>query len=191
MLRFIGWDCLQNGEALGSILIYRHEKGLTQVTSETKIPDLTVQPPKNKRQTSKSLKIFGALLTLAGVALFVYFVYSVGVYEILGGILRIGVSGFLIILLGYFVRILIRSIAWKLCVNEPYKLSIFDTMQAVIIGEALSSIVPLGILISGTAKAVAVRAACLSSSRFLRLQPRIYFIRSEPDFSWRSAPSRS
>lgn len=125
--------------------------------SETKIPNSTIQPPKNKRQASRSLKIFGALLTVAGVALFVYFVYSVGIYEILGGIRRIGVSGFLVILLGYFARILIRSFAWKLCVNEPYKLSVFDTMQAVIIGEALSSMVPLGILISGTSKAVAVR----------------------------------
>lgn len=124
---------------------------------ETELPNSDFQPPKNKRQTSKSLKIFGAVLTVAGLALFVYFIYSVGVYEILGGILRIGISGFLVILLGYFARILIRSIAWKLCVNEPYKLSIFDTLQAVVIGEALSSMIPLGILISGTAKAVAVR----------------------------------
>ena len=112
--------------------------------------------PKSQGKFTR-LHALGILLTIAGLGLFVYFVYSVGVYEILGGILRIGISGFLVILLGYFARILIRAFAWKLCVNEPYKLSIFDTMQAVIIGEALSSMIPLGILISGTAKAVAVR----------------------------------
>ena len=48
---------------------------------------------------------------------------------------------------------------WRgnLSVYEPYKLELRDTIPAVIIGEALSAMIPLGILISGTAKAVAVR----------------------------------
>jgi len=48
-------------------------------------------------------------------------------------------------------------LAWKLSVYEPYRLSFPDTFQAVIIGEALSAMIPLGILISGTSKALAVR----------------------------------
>lgn len=128
------------------------------MNEKAKATNLDAGSTKNKSQGKFTrLHALGILLTIAGLALFVYFVYSVGVYEILEGILRIGISGFLIILLGYFVRILIRAFAWKICVNEPYKLSIFDTLQAVIIGEALSSMIPLGILISGTAKAVAVR----------------------------------
>lgn len=118
--------------------------------------DTTVKTSKSQSKINR-LHILGIILTIAGIGLFAYFVYSVGINEILSGIARIGISGFLVILLGYFARILIRSIAWKLSVNEPYKLSIFDTLQAVIIGEALSSMIPLGILISGTAKAVAVR----------------------------------
>lgn len=128
------------------------------MNEKAKATNLDAESTKNKSQGKFTrLHALGILLTVAGLALFVYFVYSVGVYEILGGILRIGISGFLVILLGYFARILIRSLAWKLCVTDSYKLSIFDTMQAVIIGEALSSMIPLGILISGTAKAVAVR----------------------------------
>jgi hypothetical protein len=50
-----------------------------------------------------------------------------------------------------------RALAWKLSVYEPYKLGLRDTIPAVIIGEAMSSLIPLGILMSGTAKAVAVR----------------------------------
>src|SRR5437763_12839459 len=44
-----------------------------------------------------------------------------------------------------------------LSVPAPYSLKRRDTIPAVIIGEATSSTIPLGILISGTAKAVAVR----------------------------------
>jgi hypothetical protein len=60
-------------------------------------------------------------------------------------------------LLIYFLRISCRATSWRLSVNEPYKLNFSDTLPAVIIGEALSSLLPLGILISGTSKAVAVR----------------------------------
>jgi hypothetical protein len=52
---------------------------------------------------------------------------------------------------------MVRSQAWKMCVHEPDELSLRDTIPAVIIGEALSSTIPLGILVSGTSKAIAVR----------------------------------
>lgn len=97
------------------------------------------------------------MLTLGGIGLFVYFVWSVGVNEILGNIEKLGIAGFGVILVIYFVRILMRASAWKLSVYEPYKLDLKDTIPAVIIGEAMSSMIPLGILISGTTKAVAVR----------------------------------
>jgi hypothetical protein len=87
----------------------------------------------------------------------VYFIYTVGLYEILEGIAKIGFDGFVIISFVYLFKLLVRAVAWKLTVYEPYDLSIRDTLSAVVIGEALSSIIPLGILISGTAKAVAVR----------------------------------
>lgn len=97
------------------------------------------------------------MLSLAGVALFIYVIYSVGIAEILDGVSRFGVVGFAGILTLYFGRILARSLAWKLCVHEGATLRLADAVPAVIIGEALSSTIPLGILISGTAKAVAVR----------------------------------
>ncbi|MGI8555307.1 MAG: lysylphosphatidylglycerol synthase domain-containing protein [Pyrinomonadaceae bacterium] len=103
------------------------------------------------------LHLLAILLTVFGIGLFSYFVYSVGSGVILKGIAHIGFAGFVLILFLYFLRILARAEAWKLCVYEPYKLNLRDTVGAVIIGEALSSIIPLGILISGTAKAVAVR----------------------------------
>ena len=106
---------------------------------------------------SGRLKVLGVVLTAFGITLFSYFVYSVGVGEIAANIGRFGWPGFVAILIIYFLRICIRANAWKLSVYEPYSLSVKDTVPAVIIGEALSSIIPLGIVVSGTAKAVAVR----------------------------------
>jgi hypothetical protein len=92
-----------------------------------------------------------------GVGLFAYLVYSVGLSTIWDGISKIGFGGFAVILLIYFGRICIRATAWRLSVSEPYKLELKDTIPAVIIGEAMSSMIPLGILVSGTSKAIAVR----------------------------------
>ena len=124
---------------------------------ETKLqpPEATTQKlnPKNLLR----LKIFAVVLTLLGIGLFAYFIRSVGVKEILAGIGKIGFAGFAVIIVGYFARILMRAMAWKLSVYAPYKLGLRDTLPAVIIGEAMSSMIPLGILVSGTSKAVSVR----------------------------------
>lgn len=103
------------------------------------------------------LTIAAVVLTLLGIGLFAYLVYSVGFREIYDGIVRFGFAGFAVILSIYFVRISLRSLAWKLSVHEPFELRLKDTVPAVMIGEAMSNTIPLGILISGTSKAVAVR----------------------------------
>jgi hypothetical protein len=104
----------------------------------------------------KHLKTFAVIFTIFGVLLFAYFVYSVGITEIIEGVEKIGIAGFALLVFLYLLRIIVRAIAWKLSVSHDYKLGFNDTFQAVIIGEAVSSIIPLGILASGTSKAVAV-----------------------------------
>ena len=96
-------------------------------------------------------------MTLCGIGVFAFLVYSIGFHEILEGVVRFGFAGFAVILSIYFVRICVRALAWNLSVHEPYYLSMRDTIPGVVIGEAMSSTLPLGILISGTSKAVAVR----------------------------------
>ncbi len=116
-------------------------------------------PTENANQVSKHLnrlKFAAVVLTSIGICLFVYFIYAVGVREILAGIGRIGLDGFAVVLFIYFLRMIIRGWSWGLAVHEPYNLSLRDTLPAVIIGEALSSIIPLGFVVSGTSKAVAV-----------------------------------
>ncbi len=127
-----------------------------------------MNPEPNRENTGRStarlsprhinrLKYLGLTLTIGGIGLFAYFVWSVGVNEILSNIERFGVLGFAAILVIHFLRILSRATAWRLSVYDPYKLRLRDTIPAVFIGEAMSSMIPLGILISGTSKAVAVR----------------------------------
>ena len=113
--------------------------------------------PKDDIRHFDRLKVAAAVATVSGIVLFAYFVYSVGVGDLWDGISRFGSLGFLVILSIYFVRVCARAYAWKLSVHGPYELSVKDTFPAVVIGEALSSTIPLGILISGTSKAIAVR----------------------------------
>ena len=127
------------------------------MNSETKTQNPTIKIQKPKPKHLNRLKVAAAILTVLGIMLFSYLVYSVGLENILVGISKIGIGGFLILQLIYFLRIIFRAIAWRLSVYAPYKLDTTDTIPAVIIGEAMSSIIPLGILVSGTAKAVAVR----------------------------------
>lgn len=118
-------------------------------------PDL--RTPRLSAKHTGRLTIIGIVLTIGGIALFSYFVYAVGLGEILANIDRFGFAGFAVILAIYFLRICARAGAWSLSVYEPYTLRMKDTIPAVIIGEAMSSMIPLGILISGTSKAVSVR----------------------------------
>lgn len=102
------------------------------------------------------LQIAGIVLTALGIALFCFFVYTAGIEEIWSGISRLG-WGFLFVLALHALKITTRVVAWTLCVEKPYRLEFVDGFKAVMIGESLSAMIPLGILMSGTAKAVTVR----------------------------------
>ncbi len=128
-----------------------------EVNSETETQNSETETQVPKQKHLNRLKIVAGLFTILGIGLFAYFIHSVGIGNILSGVENIGFGGFLVIQLLYFLRIISRAAAWKLSVYAPYKLDLRDTVPAVIIGEALSSLIPLGILVSGTSKAVAVR----------------------------------
>ncbi len=127
----------------------------SQVEKEAKTKNSRLNPAGTKNVNR--IKVAVAVLTVFGIVLFMYFVYTVGVREILAGISRFGFDGFAVILFIYLLRISARATAWRMSVAVPNKLRFRDTLPAVMIGEALVSIIPLGVLLSGTAKAVAVR----------------------------------
>src|SRR5687767_1125124 len=109
------------------------------------------------QQRNKTATVIGVGAAAFGILLFMLLVYSVGLDEIAANIAEFGFPAFLVIVILYFARMCMRASAWMLAVPKPYGLKYRDTIPAVLIGEAMSSIVPLGIMISGTAKAVAVR----------------------------------
>src|SRR5262245_236191 len=110
-----------------------------------------VKPPSYRK-----LRLLFAIFTLIGVSLFIFFLTRIGIGEILDNIVKFSLISFGIVLLIFLGRLMARAWAWKLSVAKPYKLRYLDTLRAVLIGEALSSMFPLGILVSGTAKAVTV-----------------------------------
>ena len=65
-------------------------------------PDL--RTPRLSQKHTNRLTIIGIILTVAGMGLFAYFVYSVGVGEIVNNISRFGVDGFAIIVALYRAR---------------------------------------------------------------------------------------
>ncbi len=55
------------------------------------------------------------------------------------------------------LRFLLRAVAWRLCLEDPATLSIRDAFEAVVCGDALGNLTPLGPLVGEPAKAAFVR----------------------------------
>jgi len=99
----------------------------------------------------------GLLTTVAGIALFVWIVRSVGSREVLDGFRQIGWGLAIVVILGG-LRFATRAIAWMLCFEPPYSLAFRDAFGAVVAGDALGNITPLGPLVGEPTKAAFVRS---------------------------------
>ncbi len=109
------------------------------------------------KQSHKNFTPLGILFALAGVALFVYFVKKAGVEQIVEGVSRLG-TGFILIIAISSVRHIVRSIAWMLCVEQPYRLRFWDALRARLMGDAIGNILPLAsFVISEPAKPALIR----------------------------------
>src|SRR5689334_1579451 len=101
----------------------------------------------------------GALLvTLAGLVLFAYTIQHAGVRETLDRVRRMGIGGFLLIVMLGGIRLLVRSLAWVWCVEGSPRLRLRGAFEASLIGEALGNLTPFGTFISEPSKAVLVRS---------------------------------
>jgi hypothetical protein len=99
----------------------------------------------------------GALSVLAGVAVFVAFVWTIGPAQIGNGILNVGWMFPVIIGLGG-LRFLVRAYAWSLCIEPPHRLRVRHALAAVLAGDAVGNVTPLGPLVGEPAKAAYARA---------------------------------
>jgi hypothetical protein len=98
----------------------------------------------------------GILTALAGLALLVWVVWKAGPAEIAADVRQVGWGLALIVAFGG-LRFLLRAVAWRLCLDPPHRLGLKDAFEAVICGDAIGNLTPLGPLVGEPAKAAFVR----------------------------------
>jgi hypothetical protein len=109
-----------------------------------------------KKSGSSKFTPFGIIFTILGILLFAYFVKQAGVGEIWTDIKQLG-AGFLLVMLVSATRPIVRSLAWTLTFRGEHRLRFRDALSAYLIGDAVGTLVPLGIFVSEPTKAALVR----------------------------------
>ena len=98
----------------------------------------------------------GIATAAAGLALLAWVVKRVGTAQIVADVRQVGWGIAAIIAIGG-LRFLLRAAAWKICVEAPHTLRLRDAFGAVLCGDALGNVTPLGPLVGEPAKAAFVR----------------------------------
>ena len=98
----------------------------------------------------------GVLTAVGGLALLMWMVASVGVSEIVADVRQVGWRLIAIIAIGG-LRFLLRAIAWRMCLEPPHTLSLGGAFAAVVCGDTIGNLTPLGPLVGEPAKAAFVR----------------------------------
>ena len=98
----------------------------------------------------------GVLFTIGGIALLVWMLARVGVAEIAADVRQVGWMLVAIVAIGG-LRFLFRALAWRLCLEPPHALSLGDAFAAVVCGDTIGNLTPLGPLVGEPAKAAFVR----------------------------------
>ena len=104
----------------------------------------------------RRLSITGVVTALAGLTLLVWVVSRVGVAQVQADFHQVG-WGLTAIIVIAGLRFLTRAAAWRLCLDPPHRLRLGDAFAAVICGDAIGNLTPLGPLVGEPAKAAFVR----------------------------------
>ena len=115
-----------------------------------------MKPSSGKKGTPKRFTSLGIVFAVIGLLLFAYFVKRAGVTDILHDIRQLG-AGFLLVLGVSSLRYIVRTLAWTLCFEAPYRLRFRDAFKAYVTGDAMGNLMPLGVVASEPTKAVYVR----------------------------------
>lgn len=109
-------------------------------------------------KTKSVIKILQIVSLIAGLSLFVYLVYSVGLHQILDSIKAVGIAGFALLIAASACRHLLRSFAWLQCFEEDHrKISLFDLFNIRMAGDAVRFLSFTGPVLGETSKAVLLR----------------------------------
>ena len=104
----------------------------------------------------RGVSVTGVLTAVGGLALLAWVVRAVGVAEIVADVRQVGWGLAVVVILGG-LRFLLRAAAWRLCLDPPHTLRLRDAFAAVICGDAIGNLTPLGPLVGEPAKAAFVR----------------------------------
>src|SRR5215207_1719029 len=100
--------------------------------------------------------VSGLLTGLVGLALLAWMVSSVGVAEIVADVRTVGWTLIAIVAIGG-LRFLLRAAAWRMCLDPPHTMSLGYAFSAVVCGDTIGNLTPLGPLVGEPAKAAFVR----------------------------------
>ena len=109
----------------------------------------------SETRPTRRITITSALTAIAGIALFVWLVWSYP-REIWSGFQKIGWGLAIIVALGG-LRFATRAAAWLLCVEPPHTLGFTTAFAAVVCGDSVGNVTPLGPLASEPTKIACVR----------------------------------
>ena len=116
-------------------------------------PPTTAAAPENPPATKrKKYSTIGILSSIVGLALFAYFLWKADVRTVWDGITRLGYGAIWILIISA-IRTIVRAWAWKLCCEKPYELRISDCWRGYVVGDAVGTLTPFGMLASEPAKA--------------------------------------
>lgn len=96
------------------------------------------------------------MAALGGILLFGYTLQQTGLDTVANGFARVGWAFAWIVVLGG-LRFAARAWAWVLCTEPPHRLRLRDTFPALVGGDALGNLTPLGLVVSEPTKAAYVR----------------------------------
>lgn len=123
----------------------------------------------------RQISWWGVVAAVLGCALFAYTIQQTGLAPIREGLGRVG-WGFVAILVLSGYRFFVRALAWTLCHEDERPLTISDTFPALVTGDALGNLTPLGLFVSEPAKAayISERASLLSAFSSITIENLFY-----------------
>src|SRR5262249_946592 len=107
---------------------------------------------RGRRRAMTRAQLFRWIVVAAGVALLVQSVRSVGLDAVAQGVRRVG-WGFALILALPGAREAVRAFAWTRTIDGPSALRFLPALRARLAGEALNTLLPMGIVLGEPAKA--------------------------------------
>jgi hypothetical protein len=125
---------------------------MTETINYTPPADPAETPPAEKRRKYSTI---GIISSFVGVALFGYFLWKADVRTVWAGINRLGYGAVWILIISA-MRTIFRAWAWKLCCEKPYELRLIDCWRGYVVGDAVGTLTPFGMLASEPAKAAVV-----------------------------------